>query len=149
MMKESIHDSMYMKNVPKSLRVWFVIHFVVDMVFAIPMMVAPEWVLSLSGLTDVADGLAGTAFLPQEILFVRLVAAALFGIGGVSLWVRDESKEVFVALLKLKVIWSGAAIVALVWALLSGVSGVGIWLALGAFVGFAGVWWYWLGESRK
>ena len=32
-------------EVPEALRVWFVIHFVVDIVFALPLMVAPELLL--------------------------------------------------------------------------------------------------------
>ena len=58
--------------VPSSLRVWFVIHFVLDFIFAAPLLVAPKFMLTLFGWSTI-DPLAS-----------RLVGAALMGIGGES-----------------------------------------------------------------
>lgn len=71
------------KLVPGSLRVWFVIHFAVDMLFAIPLLFFPEFLLPLLGW-KVVDPITS-----------RLVGAALLGIGGESLLGRNASKEVF------------------------------------------------------
>src|SRR2546426_5283160 len=35
--------------VPSSLRTWFVIHFLADVLFALPLFLAPRWTLSLLG----------------------------------------------------------------------------------------------------
>jgi hypothetical protein len=39
--------------VPKGLRVWFVIHFALDVAFTVPLLVAPKSVLSLLGWTTI------------------------------------------------------------------------------------------------
>jgi len=87
--------------VPSSLRTWFVVHFWADMIFAVPLMIAPEAMLTMLGWGTV-DPIAS-----------RLVAAALFGIGIESLLGRNANAETFRAMLNLKIIWSGAAILAL------------------------------------
>ena len=116
-----------MKDVPISLRTWFIIHFVVDMVFAIPLLMFPRWTLALFGIPVL------------ETLTVRLVAAALIGIGGVSFLVRNEKKEVFDALLSLKILWSVAALVAIALYLVEG--GVKrAWLFFVIFLIFFIIW---------
>lgn len=87
-----------MTTVPKTLRTLFVIHFLADISFAIPLLVIPERFLTFLGWT-VADPFAA-----------RLVAAALFGIGIESLLSRNATPESFRSLLNLKIIWSSAAI---------------------------------------
>lgn len=94
--------------VSKGLRNWFKLHFVIDMVFALPLLFAPAWTLTLLGL-DVT----GT-------LTARLVGAALIGIGGASLWMHKGSKAQFLTMLELKLLWSGSAMVALLLALAGG-----------------------------
>ena len=84
--------------VPKSLRTWFVIHFVADMIFAIPLLFAPVWLLTTFGFETV------------DPLTARLVGAALLGIGGESLLGRNASADTFRAMLNLKIIWSLGAI---------------------------------------
>lgn len=115
--------------VPKSLRAWFVIHFVVDMVFAVPLFFAPVWFLELFGFTTI-DPVAS-----------RLVAAALFAIGGSSFLVRDRNKEAYQTLLNLKIIWSLFAVVGLVWGALEEAAAA-TWLFALIFAGFSGVWMY-------
>ncbi len=78
--------------VPDRLRFWFVVHFIVDMLFAIPLFVAPEWLLILFGWDRV------------DPLTSRLVAAALFGIGIESFLGRGAGIEAFRGMLNLKLI---------------------------------------------
>lgn len=117
------------KQIPSSLRVWFVIHFAVDMLFAIPLLFFPEFLMPLLGW-DVVDPIMS-----------RLVGAALLGIGGESLLGRNASREVFSAMLNLKILWASGAVL-----------GIGMGIAVGApplawgflviFVAFLGVWVY-------
>ena len=83
--------------VPRSLRFMFVVHFVADLVFAIPLFLFPGRFLTALGWTAV-DPVAS-----------RIVAAALFGIGIQSLLSRNAGAAAFRELLGLKVIWSSTA----------------------------------------
>ena len=112
--------------VSKSLRTWFQIHFVVDMLFAIPLIVFPATFLSWFGFTG-------------EVMFARLVGAALIGIGGASYFVERE--DAFSIMLTLKLLWSSAAIIAIVWSIIEGTS-IWAWLFLGIFVFFFFLWGY-------
>ena len=84
-------------DVPASLRRWFVAHCVIDLLFALPLFVAPVTVLKLLAWPSV------------DPLSTRLVAAALFGIGIQSYLGRNESAETFRGMLNLKMIWSGTS----------------------------------------
>jgi hypothetical protein len=122
--------------IPRSLRVWFVIHFVADILFAIPLFFAPEPTLKLFGWTAV------------DPAATRIAAAALFGIGIQSLLGRNEGVEAFRALLNLKVIWSGSCVLGLLWTQLEGGPPLG-WIFVGIFVVFNSVWTrYWLALRR-
>ncbi|HLD80050.1 MAG TPA: hypothetical protein VJA18_05825 [Candidatus Nanoarchaeia archaeon] len=122
-----------MKQVTSSLRTWFVIHFVVDYLFAIPLFVAPAWFLSLFGFTVV------------EPVTARLVAAALFAIGSISLLSSNESANTYKTLLKLKIIWSVSAIAGLLVSLWQGAP-VLLWLIVIVFALFCGIWIYYLNK---
>ena len=74
-----------------------------------------------------------------EPLTARLAAAALFAIGGVSFLVRNSAHEVYQALLKLKIIWSVAAIIGIVLSIAEGAP-QSILFFLGIFVVFSSVW---------
>lgn len=87
-----------MNTVPKTLRTLFVVHFLADISFAVPLLIVPESFLSVLGW-NVVDPFAA-----------RLVAAALFGIGTESLLSRNAPPESFRSMLSLKIIWSSAAI---------------------------------------
>jgi hypothetical protein len=113
---------------PASLRTWFVIHFVADMLFALPLFIAPSWSLSLFGWSAI------------DPLSTRLVAAALFGIGIQSWLGRNESLETFRAMLNLKLIWSGTATLGLIWSMLEGGPRFG-WAFVLIFAAFHLVWW--------
>ena len=113
--------------VPASLRTWFVVHFWADMLFAVPLFVAPRQFLSLLGWPAV------------DPITTRLVAAALFGIGIQSLIGRAEDTATFRALLNLKVIWSATATLGIVWSQLEGGPALG-WALAAVFAGFCAVW---------
>jgi hypothetical protein len=114
---------------PRGLKTWFVVHFVVDMLFAIPLLLLPELILPWFGWET---------FDP---VMPRLVGAALLGIGGESLFSRNAAREAFKALLRLKIIWASGAIFALGLGILKG-GPPATWGFLVVFVGFLGVWVY-------
>jgi hypothetical protein len=115
--------------VPTGLRTWFVIHFVADMLFGIPLLFFPQLLLPLLGWTT------------YDPLMSRLVGAALMGIGLESLLGRNASPETFRAMLNLKIIWASSAIFAIAAALFEGAPVIA-WALLGIFVVFWGVWVY-------
>jgi hypothetical protein len=115
--------------VPTGLRTWFVIHFVADMLFGIPLLFFPQLLLPLLGWTT------------YDPLMSRLVGAALMGIGLESLLGRNASAETFRAMLNLKVIWASSAIFAIAAAIFEGAP-IMAWAFLGVFVVFWGVWVY-------
>jgi len=116
-------------DVPAGLRRWFVVHFVADMVFALPMFLAPVRFLRIFGWTCV------------DPIATRLVAAALFGIGIQSLLGRGENRATYRAMLTLKVIWSSTATLGIVWSIVQGAAPLA-WLFAGTFAAFCGLWSY-------
>lgn len=120
---------MFGKKVPKYLRVWFLIHFVVDVIFAIPLIFFPVWFLS------------SFAFPADEAVMARLVGAALIGIGGASLFANKKGWETYDILLTLKILWSVSAIVALMISFFLTMNPV-LWLLIIIFGGFSGIWTY-------
>lgn len=125
-------------KISSSLRWWFLAHFSVDYFFAIPLFLFPKETLALVGW-GVVDPLA-----------VRLVAAALFGIGGTSFVVRNSSPLVYKKILALKIIWSSFAIAGIVFtALVDGISLVG-WTICLIFAFFLFIWiYYYLAVSEQ
>lgn len=116
-------------DVPAGLRRWFVVHFVADMVFALPMFLAPVRFLRTFGWTCV------------DPIATRLVAAALFGIGIQSLLGRGEDRATYRAMLTLKVIWSSTATLGIVWSIVQGAAPMA-WLFAGTFAAFCALWSY-------
>lgn len=123
------------KQVPGSLRIWFVIHFAVDMLFAIPLLFFPEILLPLLGW-KVVDPITS-----------RLVGAALLGIGGESLLGRNASKEVFLAMLNLKILWAAGAVIGIALGIAAGGPPLA-WALLVIFTLFLGVWGYYRNKLR-
>jgi len=113
--------------VPQSLRVWFVIHFWADILFAIPLLVAPTWFLGTLGWPCV------------DPISARLVGAALVGIGVESLIGRNGGIEGFRTMLNLKVLWSGTATLGILVSQLQGGPTMG-WGFFGIFLGFNVLW---------
>lgn len=119
-------------DVPQTLRRWFVIHFVADILFAIPLLFIPEVIMPLVGWTIV------------DPITSRLVGATLFGIGVESLLGRNASLEVYKAMLNLKVLWGSGAVLGIVLGILMGAP-ASAWLFLLIFAIFSTVWiYYWL-----
>lgn len=114
---------------PPGLRTWFVVHFAADMLFGIPLLFFPEWSMGLLGWT------------PIDPIASRVVGAALMGIGIESWLGRDASEAVYRAMLNLKVIWSGSAVIGIGLGLWNGGAKPG-WLFLGVFLVFFMVWVY-------
>ncbi len=113
--------------VPASLRTWFRVHFVVDLVAAIPLLLFPGRTLGLLGWTTI------------DPVATRLCGAALLGIGGASALVERHGLAGYRALLGLKVIWSAAAIFALLAGIAEGAPPAA-WAFLSIFIAFSGVW---------
>ena len=120
-------------TVPRALKVWFVIHFVLDVAFAVPLLVVPESFLHLLGWRSV------------DPFSARLIAAAFLGIGIESLLGRHASPDAFKALLNLKIIWSMAAVIGMGITLVQASQSWpwGGWGLLAIFGGFNAVWIYW------
>lgn len=118
-----------MKNgiVPSSLKLWFSIHFIADILFAVPMMVVPEQFLLFWGL-DVGESLP-----------VRLAAAALIGIGGNSFLMRKKNVDVYLSMLNLKILWSLSAIVGIILSIVEGGPN-SLFIFLGIFASFSILW---------
>ena len=108
----------------KNLRTWFVIHFFTDYIFGIPMLIAPVWTMSLFGWTVI------------DPATTRIAGAALLGIGGESLLVRNASLEVYRAMLNMKIIWSLSAIFGIILSILDGAPPMA-WGFLAIFTGFS------------
>jgi hypothetical protein len=116
-------------EVPLGLRRWFVVHFLADLAFALPLMLAPSWTLGIMGWSSV------------DPIAARLVAAALFAIGTESWLMRNASVDRFRTMLRLKCLWSGAAIAALTLAIAEGAPAF-VWVILVIFGAFSAVWQY-------
>ncbi|RMF08844.1 MAG: hypothetical protein D6762_04825, partial [Candidatus Neomarinimicrobiota bacterium] len=108
------------------------IHFVIDILFAVPLLVVP------------GPFLHGLGFTVVEPLATRLVAAALMGIGGISFLARNASADTFRHLLLLKLLWSATASLGILITLLADAYGSlwFVWAIWGIFTGFFGIWWY-------
>ncbi len=124
-----------MKQVPASLRRWFILHFFVDYLFAIPLFITPVRLLSLFNFTII------------DPVTARLVAAALFAVGGISLLSSNEPSNTYKALLKLKIIWSLSAIAGLLLSLWQGAP-VLLWFVILIFSLFCGVWIYYVQKLK-
>jgi hypothetical protein len=113
------------------LKRFFVLHFLVDILFAVPLFFWPQTFLSFFDW-QVIDPVAA-----------RLVAAALFGIGIESFLGRSGTRESFKAMLNLKIIWSLAAIGGILLSLKEVEINLLILVILITFIGFNLIWIYW------
>ena len=120
-------------DVPRILRLFFIIHFGLDVLFAVPLFIAPIGFLSFLGWSSI------------DPVSTRLVAAALFGIGIESLLGSRASSDSFLSLLNLKIIWSITAVAGITISIAE--MGWGpppaLWVFLGVFAGFNGLWIFW------
>ncbi len=116
-----------MPTVSQTLRRWFLIHFVLDFLFGLPLLFFPAFTLSLFG------------FLTENLMLARLVGAALIGIGGTSLLMHRAGIEIYKAMLDLKIFWSISAIIAIILSIMTGAP-PSAWLFLAIFGLFSVVW---------
>jgi hypothetical protein len=115
-------------DVPRSLRAWFVVHFVADIAFAVPLLLMPEAFGAALGY----DGV--------DPLTARLVGAALVGIGVESLLGRNATRASFVTMLRLKVLWSSTATIGTAATVATTGGSLVAWFVLGTFAVFCAVW---------
>lgn len=113
--------------VPASLRTWFRVHCAVDVAAALPLLLFPQRILGLLGWTAI------------DPVATRLCGAALLGIGGASVMVDRHGLAGYRTLLGLKVIWSVAAIFALLAGIADGAPPAA-WAFLSIFIAFSGIW---------
>jgi hypothetical protein len=118
-----------MNAIPYGLRTWFVIHFVADVLFAIPLLFFPQVLLNLFG------------WGVYDPIMSRLVGAALMGIGVESLLGRNANADTFRAMLNLKVIWASSALFAFGVGIAEGAAPIA-WALMGIFAVFWCVWVY-------
>ena len=116
-------------QVPKGLRTWFVIHFVADVLFAIPLLFFPQGFGNLIGWNT------------YDPIMSRLVGAALMGIGIESLLGRNANEDTFRAMLNLKVIWASSALFAFGVGIAEGAAPIA-WALMGIFAVFWAAWVY-------
>ncbi len=124
------------KSIPTSLRYWFIVHFVIDTVFAIPLLFFTGWFLAKLNFPD------------ENLIFIRLVGAILLGIGGSSLFSHNAGRETMQAMLVLKLLWSGGAIFAISLSLYQGAPAIA-WIFLGIFLLFFLVWSFYFFGYKK
>jgi len=105
-----------------------VVHFVVDMLFALPLLIAPVPLMRLFGWQSV------------DPFTARLVGAALLAIGGESWLGRNAGVESFRGMLNLKIIWSAAAVIGMAATLIAGNAPPFGWAFVAVFVGFNVIW---------
>lgn len=119
--------------VPKALRMWFILHFIVDIVSAIPLFLIPVTILTYFGWNNI------------DPITTRLFAAALFGIGIESYLGRDSGFETYSNMLNLKIIWSTFAVIGLLISIIQGPANKGIlpWVGVLIFLAFNLLWLYW------
>jgi len=116
-------------DIPSSLRIWFIIHFVIDILFAIPLLLVPAFSLRVLGWHTI------------DPTTTRLVGAALVAIGLESFLMRNGGREAFRNMLNLKLIWSSGAVLGIGLSIYEGAPPMA-WAFLAIFVIFFGVWFY-------
>ena len=121
------------KSTPQALKVWFIIHFAVDIIFAIPLLLFPLEFLQLLDWHTI------------DPFATRIIAAALFGIGIESFLGRNANIETYKNMLNLKIIWSGAVILGTALSIYqtSYTTTIAEWLLLVTFITFNIIWTYW------
>lgn len=114
-------------EIPSSLRQWFVVHAVIDVVCGLPLLLFPELLLPRLGWATV------------DPVMTRLVGAALLAIGGQAWRSRDAGVDVYRALLGVNVVWSAMVIVGMAIAIGRGAPSAAF-AVLSASLALCGVW---------
>ncbi len=122
-------------TIPDSLRLAFTIHFIVDIIFAIPLLLFPHWFLGFLGFPD------------SNLVFVRLLGATLAAIGTTSHLMKNGGVEAYRAMLSLKMIFSLSVVLGILLSL-----NEAPWIAAYFSVGFMGyftLWSYFRARLRR
>jgi hypothetical protein len=114
-------------EVPRPLRSWLLAHAALAVLAALPLFAAPTLTLLRLGWSAV------------DPVSARLVGAALLAIGGAAFFARDAGLEVTRALLRLNLLWSFTAAVALFAGIAAGAPPAA-WAFLSIFIVLTGVW---------
>ena len=111
-------------QIPGALKVWFIIHFIVDVLFALPLMIIPGIFLAFLGWQNI------------DVISARIIAAALFGIGLESFIGRNAGRQAYKGMLNLKIIWSFSVITGVIISMFQGAQGRPLfgWILLGIFI---------------
>ncbi|MEK6948531.1 MAG: hypothetical protein AABX19_04805 [Nanoarchaeota archaeon] len=104
------------------------IHFIIDYIFGILLIISPEFILKIFNWTTI------------DPITSRIVGAALIGIGSISLLERNSTIETYKVLLKLKIIWSSLAILGILLSIKE--SSKSIWIIFMIFLIFNILWIY-------
>ena len=118
---------------PNFLKVWFIIHFFTDLIFAIPLFLFPHQFLQLLDWHTI------------DPIATRIVAAALLAIGIESWLGRNASVETYKNMLNLKIIWSAAVVAGVSISIYQSSYSTTFfeWFLLLVFLAFNVVWVYW------
>jgi len=122
---------MTLDTVPVTLKNLFVLHFILDVLVAIPLMFFPKQFLTLLSWPHI------------DPVSSRLVAAALFGIGIESFLGRYSGEEAYNGMLNLKIIWALTAIAGMLIALFTSETSPFLYIFLVIFIIFDIIWIYW------
>ena len=115
--------------VPKTLKTWFAIHFLLDITAGFPLLFFPTETVGFLG------------FSILHSLPTRLVGAALIGIGCTSFLKVNSNLESYISLLTLKIIWSFSALIGILLSLPEYTSYISLFV-LTIFLTFNIVWIY-------
>jgi len=114
-------------DVPAALRTWFAAHALVAVAIGLPLFIAPAAVLAI------------LQWAPGDPGMPRLLGACWLSLGVASWRTRRGTVEVIRAMLGLKALWSGLAIVGALGAIGGGAPGAA-WVLLFLSLVFLGIW---------
>lgn len=120
------------------LRVWLILSFIVDMLFGVPLLLVPHDIAAVFGFVD------------QGVFVLRLLGAALIGLGVGSMLVCREREEWagFEAIVRLKIVWTVLSLIAILWSIFDGAP-KSAWIFFDIFLVFAIGWIYFGWKLRK
>lgn len=113
----------------QALRIWIILSFIVDMLFGVPLLLVPHDLAAVFGFED------------QGVFVLRLLGAALIGVGTGSVLTCHEHGCGFHAIVNLKLVWTILSALAILWSIFDGAPQAA-WLFFGIFFVFAIGWIY-------
>ena len=123
-------------KIPELLKKIFLLHFIIDIIFAIPLILFPEIFLRYLGWIEI------------DVISARLVGAVLIAIGTTSLIKKESTIESYNTLLTLKIIWSFSALSVLLISIINGAPKILILIFI-IFLLFFIIWVYYKRKLSK